>query len=189
MPIVKCEVISHDSRTCESEDANTHNEYYTLRVKMGVPFRPNGFAIYLIAMMLFIPYIFDDFYQISRGYFPSSMRPSPFVNRTEHKSCSDKMHFLFNWTLGSIFKIAFYPLGYILDLWLFITFKWCPPVGINFCTPPNFDFKDGEATFKGFDNHYLQNPIKKNYPGEEMEIDFSPVLFWCLFKPPKYFRK
>ena len=119
-------------------------------------------------VMLFIPYIFDDFYQISRGYFPSSMRPSPFVNRTEHKSCSDKMQFLFNWTLGSIFKIAFYP-----------------PVGINFCTPPNFDFKDGEATFKGFDNHYLQNPIKKNYPGEEMEIDFSPVLFWCLFKPPK----
>ena len=50
---------------------------------------------------------------------------------------------------------------------------------------PRIDFENMELIFEGSPNYDPSSSLVEliNNPGEQMEIDFSPVFFWCLFKP------
>ena len=233
MPVVKCEVISHDleyeERTTKDNDTLRFNNHTLVVKPLGVSFRPYWYISYLITLLLFIPYIFDDLYQCYKRDFHISLFPpefgvSPFARPPPkeyllgpccpEKGTSECCDFLYRITRYIRFiplyvsshlflsSVVFRYLCDLISVLLYAIFgrlcKWkvftyhSTMVGTNLAAGYDnmsyggdlhmgFNFENGEACLVGSE---CIKAIKINQnPGKQMEIAFSPVFFWCFFKP------
>ena len=210
MPVVKCEVISHYVRYEESNSQESGYKRYnvhTLRVKMGVlpeQIRPYGVVLYRIMMILYIPYLMDALYQAKKRNFNVSL-DNPFINwRNKSKSVdlSDNLLNPCNYIVF-IYLVTFqFVLEQVRELQIdifslvlpYLWHQWkrrrdgCALLISTFFEDtaiPRIDFENMELIFEGSPNYDPSSSLVEliNNPGEQMEIDFSPVFFWCLFKP------
>ena len=167
--------------------------------------RPYGVVLYRIMMILYIPYLMDALYQAKKRNFNVSL-DNPFINWRNKSKSVDLSDNLLN-PCNYIFFIYLVTFQFVLEqvrelqidiFSLVLPYLWhwwkrrrdgCALLISTFFEDtaiPRIDFENMELIFEGSPNYdpSCSSLVERiNNPGEQMEIDFSPVFFWCLFKP------
>lgn len=207
MPPIKLEVISHDvkrGRTSNEYGTNSWDfDSHTMRAKLisvlPEQVRSYGFALHCIMMLLYIPYLVDAMH-VARVHGVDTFHISGYNTGIFHKPHSNP------WlqVLSIVFFILDISVGFAFDLLRSIVRVFsdyeqpymCSGVGTQFGNNrPIIDFAKLEVTFYGGFNYnfdhldewarmYKSDPnnARKFEPGEQFEIDLSPVQYMCLFK-------
>ena len=207
MPPIKLEVLSHDvQRGRGSDEYGTESwdfDSHTMRAKLisvlPEQVRSYGSALHCIMMLLYIPYLVDAMH-VARVHgvdtFGSTNNFGIF-----HKRHSNPVSSVF-WFILTI------SLGFAIDvlssIWhVFCDYEQpeqpytCSRVGTQFgIYAPIIDFAKLEVTFYATFQYNFDRPdtpyarmhnsdpnnARKFEPGEQFEIDLSPVQYMCLFK-------
>ena len=212
MPPVKLEVISHDVQHGRaSDDYGTQSwdfDSHKMRAKLSVlpeQVRSYGSALHCIMMLLYIPYIVDALYVVRVHGVDYSQLVGNHIFQKRHSNPGLQVSSV----LGLILIIS---IGFAIDVLRSILHLFCYAmkhvhevyeqpytcsiVGTPFHQErPIIDFAKLEVTFHHtfmsnfecedeFSRTHNEDPnnARKFEPGEQFEIDLSPIQYICLFK-------